>query len=111
MNIEVCFLETSNGKCPYADWEKKLDKITRAAIRVRINRLRLGNFGDSKAIKGITGLYEIRLHLGPGYRLYFGKAKDSLVILLCGGSKGTQERDIQKAKEYWKLYKDSVKRR
>jgi len=111
MNIEVGFLEISNGKCPYLEWEKKLDKSIRGAVRVRINRLRLGNFGDCKTIKGVTGLYEVRIHLGPGYRLYFGKAKDTLVIILCGGDKGTQERDIQKAKEYWQLYKDSLKQR
>lgn len=109
MSIEVGFLEISNGKCPYLEWEKKLDNPIRGAVRVRINRLRLGNFGDCKPIKGATGLHEIRIHLGPGYRLYFGKAKDILIILLCGGDKGTQKRDIQKAKEYWQLYKDSLK--
>jgi putative addiction module killer protein len=61
--------------------------------------------------KGAAGLNEVRIHLGPGYRLYFGKAQDTLVIILCGGDKGTQERDIQKAKEYWQLYKDSLKQR
>ena len=55
MNMEVGFLELSNGKSPYVDWEKKLDKASRAAIRIRINRLRLGNFGDCKVIKGTTG--------------------------------------------------------
>lgn len=88
---------------------KKLDKCIRGAVRIRINRLRLGNFGDCKTIKGSTGLYEIRIHLGSGYRLYFGKVKDALVIILCGGDKGTQVRDIQKAKKYWQLYKDSIK--
>jgi putative addiction module killer protein len=109
MSIEVGFLEISSGKCPYVEWEKRLEKSIRAAIRVRINRLRIGNFGDCKTIKGSTGLYELRIHWGPGYRLYFGRVKDSLVIILCGGDKGTQLRDIQKAKEYWQLYKGSFK--
>jgi putative addiction module killer protein len=112
MNLDVGFLELSNGRSPYLEWESKLDKAVRAAVRVRINRLRLGNFGDSKVIKGANGLYEIRIHLGPGYRLYYGKARETLVIILCGGGdKGTQTRDIQKAKEYWQLYKNSVKQR
>ena len=111
MNIEVSFLALTNGKSPFLDWEKKLDKAVRGAARIRINRLRLGNFGDCKAIKGATGLFELRLYLGPGYRIYFGKAKETLVIILCGGDKGTQERDIHRAKEYWELYKDSQRKR
>lgn len=82
----------------------------RGTIRVRINRLRLGNFGDCKTIKGATGLYEFRVHLGAGYRVYFGKEKDTLIIILCGGDKASQEKDIEKAKEYWRLYKDSLKK-
>ena len=109
MDIEVGFLELAGGKCPYLEWERKLDKFIRGAVRVRINRLRLGNFGDCKTIRGSTGIYELRIHLGPGYRLYFGKIKETLVIILCGGDKGTQERDIEKAKEYWELYKELIK--
>lgn len=109
MSIEVGFLELRNGECPFKNWEQKLEAPARGAIRIRINRLRLGNFGDCKAVKGAAGLHELRLHLGPGYRIYFGKAKSTLVILLCGGDKGTQERDISKAKEYWQLYKESLK--
>lgn len=100
MSIDVGYLELEHGKCPYLDWEQKLAKDIRGIVRIRINRLRLGNFGDCKPIKGITGLYELRIHFGPGYRLYFGKAKDKLVIVLCGGDKGSQTRDIEKAKEY-----------
>lgn len=107
MNIEVELLEISNGKCPYLEWEGKLNKIACAAVRRRINRLRFGNFGDCSPIKGATGLHELRVHLGPGYRLYFGKNTNILVILLCGGDKSTQTRDIEKAKEYWQLYNDS----
>jgi putative addiction module killer protein len=111
MSIHVSFLELSNGKTPFLDWEERLDKTVRALVRVRINRLRVGNFGDCKPIKGVTGVYEIRLHVGPGYRLYYGKIKDTLVIILCGGDKGTQKRDIKKAQEYWILYKDSLRKR
>jgi len=109
MNIEVEYLEISNGKCPYLEWERKLDKTVRGVVRIRVNRIRLGNFGDCKPIKGAKGLHELRIHLGPGYRLYFGKVKDTLVIILCGGDKGDQTRDIEKAKEYWQLYNESRK--
>jgi putative addiction module killer protein len=111
MSIDVGFLELTNGKCPYLDWEQKLDKTVRGAVRIRINRLRLGNFGDCKTIQGIVGLYELKIHIGAGYRLYFGKAKDHLVIVLCGGDKRSQERDIEKAKEYWRFYKESLRKR
>ncbi len=81
----------------------------RGAVRIRINRLRLGNLGDCKAIKGMTGVYELRIHMGAGYRIYFGKRKETLIILLCGGDKGGQERDIARAKEYWQLCKEELK--
>ena len=109
MEIDVSYLELVNGKSPYLDWERKLNTTARAAARIRINRIRIGNFGDCNPIKGMIGLYELRFHLGPGYRIYFGKVKDSIVIILCGGDKRSQERDIKKAKEYWQMYKDSLK--
>jgi putative addiction module killer protein len=109
MDIEVEYLKISSEKCPYLEWESKLDRTARAAVRIRLNRLRLGIFGDCSSIKGATGLYELRIHLGPGYRLYYGKAKDVLVIILCGGDKSSQSRDIEKAKEYWQLYNKSRK--
>ena len=62
----------------------------------------LGNYGDCKPAG--AGIFELRLHLGPGYRIYFGQEKQTLVILLMGGDKQTQERDILKAQEYWKDY-------
>ncbi|MBF5058634.1 type II toxin-antitoxin system RelE/ParE family toxin [Candidatus Neptunochlamydia vexilliferae] len=70
----------------------------------RIARLEVGNFGDAKAIKGCRGLYELRIHIGPGYRIYFGRQGNIMVILLSGGKKGTQRQDILKAGEYWQDY-------
>ena len=111
MNVDISYLELEDGKSPYLEWERKLDVAARATVRTRINRVRLGNFGDWDAIKGVTGLFELRIHLGPGYRIYFGKMKDTVVIILCGGDKGSQERNIKKAKEYWQAYKDSLKQK
>ena len=92
---------TPEGREPYEEWVNSYrNRKTRAIIRERVNRLHLGNFGDYKRLN--ADLYELRIHYGPGYRVYFGMVDRVIVILLCGGSKKTQRRDIQKAKEYWK---------
>lgn len=68
----------------------------------------MGNFGDAKMIKGGEGIWELRIDYGPGYRVYFGKQGATIVILLTGGDKKSQNRDIAKAKRYWLDYKDSI---
>jgi putative addiction module killer protein len=75
----------------------------KAKIHARIERLRHGNLGDSKSLGG--ELYELRIHFGPGYRVYFGRDGKTLVLLLCGGDKGSQKEDIGKARQYWADYK------
>ena len=78
-------------------------KYTRAKILTRLDRLKLGNFGDCKTIE--EGVCELRIHYGPGgIRIYYGKIENKVVLLLCGGDKGSQSRDITKAKEYLKDY-------
>jgi putative addiction module killer protein len=95
---------TEAGKCPFEEWLDSLrDPTTRARIRVRLNRLRLGLFGDCKHVG--DGVHELRMDFGPGYRAYFGQDGTVLVILLLGGDKRSQKRDIVKAKEYWDSYK------
>ena len=91
---------TKAGRQPFEEWLRKLkDAKTRAIIRTRINRLRLGNFGDTKSVG--AGVNELRIHHGPGYRVYFAESGTTLVILLCGGSKRTQGGDIRRAKDFW----------
>jgi len=81
----------------FADWLRKLkDEAARARINVRLRRLSLGNAGDAKPVG--AGVSELRIDYGPGYRVYFVKRGDILVILLCGGDKRTQDGDIAKAK-------------
>jgi putative addiction module killer protein len=95
---------TEAGDNPFRDWLHSLKDIqARARIRVRLNRVRLGNFGDCKPVG--EGVMELRMDFGPGYRAYFGQNADVLVILLCGGDKRTQARDIEKAKLFWHSYK------
>ena len=102
--IDVGFYVTRKGKVPFKKWLLKLkDRDARGRILLRIARLRSGNFGDAKSVgKGVS---EIRVDYGPGYRLYFGRAGEALVLLLCGGDKDTQAADIKMAKEYWEEYK------
>lgn len=89
-----------SGREPFTQWLKALkDRRGRAAIEARLARLRVGNVGDHRRFTG--NLYELRIHTGPGYRVYFGDVDGEIVVLLCGGDKSTQQKDIQKAKEYW----------
>lgn len=79
-----------------------LDWKIRERIRSRVARAKQGQFGDFKALD--AGLYEMRLFFGPGYRIYFGEHKGQVILLLTGGDKSTQRKDIAKAKEYWNIY-------
>jgi putative addiction module killer protein len=76
------------------------DRKAKARILARLDAVRLGNLGDSKAIGG--SLRELRVHVGPGYRLYFTQRQSVVILLLCGGSKSTQARDIERAKRLLK---------
>ena len=102
--IETIAYQTLQGKIPYQEWLQSLrDSQMKARIRTRVDRLRLGNFGDCKNVG--AGVSELRMHFGPGYRLYFAQDGQTLVVLLCGGDKSTQNRDIERALLYWQDYK------
>jgi putative addiction module killer protein len=95
---------TPDGKTPFTDWLEALkDRKARAKIRVRLDRLRLGNLGDCKPAG--AGVSELRIDYGPGYRVYFGQESSRIVVLLCGGDKRTQEADVKKAQAYWADYR------
>lgn len=95
-----------NGKEPFIKWLESIrDIIIKARIKNRVRRLELGNFGDCKSVK--QGVYELRLHFGPGYRVYFGKVDNIIILLLLGGTKSSQAKDIQKAIQYWNDFKKS----
>lgn len=92
-----------SGYEPYTAWLASLkDKKTRQRIRVRIRRLQSGNYGDYKPVG--DGVSELRLFFGVGYRIYFGEEDGNIIILLCGGDKSSQNRDIKTAKAYWQEY-------
>jgi putative addiction module killer protein len=102
--IEIREYLTSDGRSPFKHWLHDLrDKQTRARVMIRINRVRLGNFGDCKALG--EGLFELRAPFGPGYRIYFARKGQTVVLLLCGGDKASQRNDIERARRYWKNYR------
>ncbi|MEB3337024.1 MAG: type II toxin-antitoxin system RelE/ParE family toxin [Leptolyngbyaceae bacterium] len=100
---EVEVYTTQEGKQPFTDWINSL-KDTQGAnkILLRIRRIQLGNLGDYKFIT--EGVFELRIKFGPGYRVYFGKVADRIILLLCGGDKSSQTSDIQQALQYWADY-------
>lgn len=93
---------TQRGDAPLLTWLNSFrDRRVRARIEQRIERLKHGNFGDHKTLKRKTGLYELRLDFGSGYRVYYGIKRKIIVVLLCGGDKSSQSKDIQMAEYYW----------
>ena len=103
--IEI-LLYRKGRSAPFTDWLASLrDGRSVGIVRARLNRIRLGNFGDCKPVGG--GVEELRIDFGPGYRIYYGRQGSLIVVLLCGGDKRTQARDIPTAKKYWKEYLDA----
>ena len=94
----------AKGNSPYAKWFDRLNNAT-AAVKVAtaIHRMELDNFSNVKGVG--AGVYECRINCGPGYRIYFGKDGDRLVILLGGGTKKRQNADVTAAKAHWRDYK------
>jgi putative addiction module killer protein len=94
----------AQGKEPFTIWLNSLrDRVGRQRILARVARLVHGNFGDRAPVG--EGVHELRLFFGPGYRVYFGEHSATVVVLLCGGDKDSQPRDIQQAQAYWREYR------
>lgn len=105
---KIQIYQTSNRESPFTIWLDYLNDINaKARILQRIDRIALGNLGDCEPVG--EGVHELRIAYGPGYRIYFGNDGKQLVILLCGGTKRQQGKDIKKAKEYWEDYKARIK--
>lgn len=82
----------------YSGWFRSLrDRTARTRIAARIIRMQAGNFGDAKSVG--ASLYELRLAFGPGYRVYYTRRSERIILLLCGGDKSSQSRDISRAKQ------------
>jgi putative addiction module killer protein len=99
--MEIREFLDARGRSPFASWFDDLDAEAAAKITVALTRMERGNL--AKAVGG--GVQEFRIDWGPGYRLYFGPDGDTLIILLCGGTKRRQQDDIAEAQAHWAEYK------
>ena len=107
MEKEIIAYQTREGKEPFTEWFKCLkDGALEDRVSARMARIIQGNYGDHKRFQGII---ELRLHMGKGYRIYCGEKGEKLVILLVGGDKSTQDKDIKHALEYWRDYHEQNK--
>ena len=92
----------------FLQWLDKLaDQIARASVLRRIQRAESGNFGDHRYLE--DGISEMRINYGPGYRLYYAQDEATVYLLLIGGDKRTQSRDIERAKAIWKMCREGQK--
>jgi putative addiction module killer protein len=100
---EIRYYRMKTGKTPYLEFLRGVREAkVRIAIDTRVFRAASGNFGDHSSVGG--GLFEMRIHLGPGFRVYYGLDGDTVVVVTSGGEKGTQKKDIQNAKAFWEDY-------
>lgn len=100
--------ETVDGVCPYIEWYETLSRRIQVRIDVRLTRVSKGNFGDCKSLS--DGIYELRFHFEGGYRIYYGISGKRVVLLLMGGGKKNQSKDIKTARRYWKNYQEEQTR-
>jgi putative addiction module killer protein len=101
--IEIRYYVDDGGKAPFADWVEELETFAAAKVSTVLRRIAAGNHSNLKGV-GEGGL-EFRIDFGPGYLVYFGRDGDTLVILLTGGTKKRQQRDILDARGFWQDYK------
>lgn len=98
MEMELLYYRRPSGRSPVLEWLGGIpDRISRARIMVRLDRVAAGNFGEVKPAGG--AVLELRLPFGPGYRIYFAKIEARVVLLLCGGDKHSQFEDIRRAQQ------------
>ena len=102
--MEIQYYQTSTGEQPFVAWMEGLkDRQARTRIEARLARVAVGNLGDVEPAG--EGVMELRTDWGPGYRVYFARVGQLIVLLLCGGDKRTQQRDINRAKDCFEDYK------
>jgi putative addiction module killer protein len=106
---DIRYYISSDGRRPFAEWFADLASIARAKVTRAIARLEQGNFSNVKSVG--EGVLEYRIDFGPGYRVYFGRDGETVVILLTGGTKRRQQRDIAAAHACWRDYRESKRGR
>ncbi len=105
--IEIRAYIDYEGGSPYAKWFNRLNAPAAAKVVTALVRMEQGNMSNTQSVG--SGVFECRIDFGPGYRVYFGKDGDTLIILLGGGTKKRQQKDIQNARTIWKEYKQRKK--
>ena len=101
---QLLYYQSATNEQPFPEWLTGLKDVqARARIQTRLNRVALGNFGDCEPVG--SGVLELRIDWGPGYRVYIARVGQAILLLLCGGDKTTQQRDIDRAKAYFEDYK------
>jgi putative addiction module killer protein len=101
--LEIRYYISRNGWSPFEEWFADVDATARAKVAASIIRLEQGNLSNVKSVG--EGVFEYRINFGPGYRVYFGRDGEVLLILLTGGTKKRQQRDIRTAIELWTDYR------
>lgn len=107
--LEIRYYVAVGGSQPFAEWFVDLDSVARAKVTRAITRMEQGNLSNIRSVK--EGVFEYRIDYGPGYRVYFGREGEAMVILLTGGTKKRQQRDIDAAHSYWRDYTQSKRGR
>ncbi len=102
MKYTIKIFKDTTGKEPFSLWLKSLDKNIVRRIFLGINAISVDNFSNCKSLK--DGVFELKFYFEVGYRVYFGKYKNEIILLLLGGDKSTQQKDIEKAKKYWDIF-------
>lgn len=109
MEYDIRMLEPEEGYCPFERWFVSLrDKQAVIRVHARLIRLRNGNVGDTRSVGGSVN--ELRIDYGPGYRVYFAVVAGTIIVLISGGDKSTQQRDIVSARKLWKENKDAAEK-
>ena len=103
--IEIGEFVDAQGSSPFGRWVGRLDRHATARVATALYRMEIGNLSNAKGVGG--GVLEYRIDFGPGYRIYFGRDGDALIILLGGGTKARQQRDIEEAVALWREYRRS----
>jgi putative addiction module killer protein len=97
--VDLCLFQDAKGRQPFAGWfDRPGDRVVQARVMQRLDRLQAGNPGDCRALG--SSLMELRIDIGPGYRIYFARIPVDRCLILCGGSKRTQVADIERARKW-----------
>jgi len=104
MQNRIIELLDEKGQSIFSKWFDKLNSLAAAKVTMAVHRLESGNHSNVKSVG--SGVFEYKVDFGPGYRVYFGREGEAIIILIVGGTKNSQQKDIEKAKILWRRYKD-----